>query len=49
VRHGKKPQALAEFAAAAKAAPADSRNACVYAVALHDAGRLAEAMRQLES
>jgi tetratricopeptide (TPR) repeat protein len=49
VRQGKKKEALAEFAAAAKAAPEESRYAYIYAVALHDAGRRPEAIRQLEA
>jgi predicted CXXCH cytochrome family protein len=49
VRQGKKHEALAEFAAAVKAAPDDSRHTYIYAVALHDAGRRAEAVRVLES
>jgi predicted CXXCH cytochrome family protein len=49
VRQGKRREALAEFAAAVKAAPDDPRHAYVYAVALHDAGRTAEAVRLLES
>lgn len=47
VRQGKKREALAEFAAAAKAAPDDPRHAYVYAIALVDAGRRPEAMRLL--
>jgi predicted CXXCH cytochrome family protein len=49
VRQGKKHEALAEFAAAVKAAPDDPRHTYIYAVALHDAGRRAEAIRLLES
>jgi tetratricopeptide (TPR) repeat protein len=49
VRQGKKKEALAEFAAAAKASPEESRYACIYAVALHDAGRRPEAIGQLEA
>jgi len=49
VRQGKKREALAEFAAAVKAAPDDPRHAYVYAVSLHDAGRRQEAMRLLEA
>lgn len=49
VRQGRKKEALAEFAAAAKAAPEEPRQAYVYAVALSDAGRRPEAMRLLES
>jgi len=49
VRQGRKREALAEFAAAAKAAPDDPRHTYIYAVALHDAGRRAEAVRLLES
>jgi tetratricopeptide (TPR) repeat protein len=49
VRQGKKREALAEFAAAVKAAPDDPRHTYIYAVALHDAGRRAEAIRLLES
>jgi tetratricopeptide (TPR) repeat protein len=37
------------FAAAAKAAPDDPRHTYIYAVALHDAGRRAEAIRLLET
>jgi tetratricopeptide (TPR) repeat protein len=47
VRQGKKGAALAEFAAAWKSAPAEARNAYLYALALHDAGRRAEAIRVL--
>ena len=47
VRQGKKGAALAEFAAARKAAPAEARYAYLYALALHDAGRRAEAIRLL--
>jgi predicted CXXCH cytochrome family protein len=49
VRQGKKKEALAEFAAAAKAAPEESRHAYIYAIALDDAGRRPEAIRQLEA
>jgi Tfp pilus assembly protein PilF len=49
VRQGQKRAALAEFAAAVKAAPDDPRHTYIYAVALHDAGRRAEAVRLLES
>jgi predicted CXXCH cytochrome family protein len=49
VRQKKKQAALAEFAAAVKAAPDDPRHTYIYAVALHDAGRRAEAVRLLES
>jgi tetratricopeptide (TPR) repeat protein len=49
VRQGKLQEALAEFAAAAKAAPDDPRHTYIYAVALHDAGRRVEAVRLLES
>jgi tetratricopeptide (TPR) repeat protein len=49
VRQGKKRAALAEFAAAVKAAPDDPRHTYIYAVALHDAGRRAEAVRLLEA
>ncbi len=48
VRQGKKPAALAEFAAAAKAAPDEPRHVYVYAVSLHDAGRGPEAIQVLE-
>jgi tetratricopeptide (TPR) repeat protein len=48
VRQGKKGPALAEFAAARKSAPAEARYAYLYAVALHDAGRRAEAIRVLD-
>jgi len=47
VRQGKKGAALAEFAAAWKSAPAETRYAYLYALALHDAGRPAEAIRLL--
>jgi tetratricopeptide (TPR) repeat protein len=47
VRQGKKGAALAEFAAAWKSAPAEARHAYLYALALHDAGRRAEALRLL--
>jgi tetratricopeptide (TPR) repeat protein len=47
VRQGKKGAALAEFAAAWKAAPAEARHAYLYALALHDTGRRAEAIRLL--
>jgi predicted CXXCH cytochrome family protein len=47
VRQGDKRAALVEFAAAHKAAPAESRYAYVYAVALHGAGRRPEAIRVL--
>jgi tetratricopeptide (TPR) repeat protein len=47
VRQGDKRAALVEFAAARKAAPAESRYAYVYAVALHGAGRRPEALRVL--
>jgi predicted CXXCH cytochrome family protein len=49
VRQGKRREALAEFEAAVKAAPDDPRHTYIYAVALHDAGRRAEAVRLLES
>jgi tetratricopeptide (TPR) repeat protein len=49
VRQGKRREALAEFAAAVKAAPDDPRHTYIYAVALHDAGRRAEAIQVLES
>ena len=49
VRQGKKQEALAEFAAAAKAAPAEPRHAYIYAIALTDAGRRPEALRLLEA
>jgi Flp pilus assembly protein TadD len=49
VRQDRKQEALAEFAAAAKKAPAEPRYSFVYAVALHDAGRRAEAIRLLEA
>jgi tetratricopeptide (TPR) repeat protein len=48
VRQGKKAAALAEFAAARKSAPAEARYDYLYAVALHDAGRRAEAIRVLD-
>ena len=47
VRQGKKAAALAEFAGARKAAPAEPRYAYLHALALHDAGRRAEAIRLL--
>ena len=47
VRQGKKGAALAEFAAASKAAPTEARYAYLHALALHDAGRRAEAIRVL--
>jgi tetratricopeptide (TPR) repeat protein len=47
VRQGKRGAALAEFAAARKAAPAEPRYAYLHALALHDAGRRAEAIRLL--
>jgi predicted CXXCH cytochrome family protein len=49
VRQGKKPEALAEFAAAAKAAPDEPRYSYIYAIALSDAGRRPEALRLLET
>ena len=49
VRQGKKPEALAEFAAAAKAAPEEPRQVYIYAIALSDAGRRPEALRLLEA
>jgi predicted CXXCH cytochrome family protein len=49
VRQNRGREALAEFAAAEKAAPDDPRHSFVYAVALHDAGRQAEAVRLLEA
>ncbi len=49
VRQGRKKEALAEFAAAVKAAPDETRHAYVYAVALADAGRRPEAVRALET
>jgi len=49
VRQGRKEAALAEFAAAAKAQPDDSRHAYVYAVALDSAGRRTEAIRLLKA
>ena len=47
VRLGRKHEALAEFAAAYKAAPGQARGAYVYALALADAGRRPEALRVL--
>ena len=47
MRQGKKGAALAEFAAASKAAPTEARYAYLHALALHDAGRRAEAIRLL--
>lgn len=49
VRQNKKAEALMAFAAASKAAPDDPRHAYVYAVALDDAGRRAEAVQLLEA
>lgn len=49
VRQDKKAAALAEFAAATKAAPENPRHAYVYAVALHGAGRREEALRVLKA
>lgn len=49
VRQGKKTEALAEFAAAFKAEPNNPRHTYIYAVALHDTGRKAEAMKLLEA
>jgi predicted CXXCH cytochrome family protein len=49
VRQGRKKEALAEFAAAAKAAPDEARHAYVYAISLDDAGRRAEARKVLEA
>ncbi|MBU6378662.1 MAG: hypothetical protein KJS95_09040 [Gammaproteobacteria bacterium] len=48
VRQGRKAEALREFAAAYRAAPGESRPAYVYALALHDAGQGAAALRLLE-
>ena len=48
VRQGRKRDALAEFAAADRAAPETSRYAWLHALALADAGRRAEAIRVLE-
>jgi Flp pilus assembly protein TadD len=48
VRQGRKPEALAALAKAAQLEPTSARNAYVYAVALHDAGRRAEAVDVLE-
>jgi tetratricopeptide (TPR) repeat protein len=48
VRQGRKGPALTEFAAARKSAPAEARYDYLYAVALHDAGRRAEAIRVLD-
>jgi tetratricopeptide (TPR) repeat protein len=47
VRQGKKSAAIAEFAAARKAAPEEPRYAYLHALALHDAGRRADAIRVL--
>jgi predicted Zn-dependent protease len=47
VRQGRKGPALAELAAAHKAAPDEARYAYLYALALHDAGRRADAVRVL--
>jgi tetratricopeptide (TPR) repeat protein len=47
VRTGRASQALAELAQAARLDPGNARFAYVYAVALHDAGRRAEAVRAL--
>jgi len=49
VRQGKKSAALAQFATAAKLAPDNARHAYIYAVALFDAGRQADALRQLKT
>lgn len=49
VRQGKKKEALAEFAAAAKAAPDEPRHAYIYAISLDDAGRRADALKVLEA
>jgi predicted Zn-dependent protease len=49
VRQGRKAEALSEFAAAYRAAPREPRPAYVYALALHDAGQHARALRLLES
>lgn len=48
VRQGRKPDALAEFAAAYRAAPNEPRFRYAYALSLDDAGRRAEAKRLLE-
>ncbi len=48
VRQGRKRDALAEFAAAARVAPESARHAWLHALALVDAGRRQEAIRVLE-
>jgi len=47
VRQGRKPEALVEFAAAARAAPDQPRYAYLQALALDDAGRRPEAIKVL--
>jgi tetratricopeptide (TPR) repeat protein len=47
VRQGRKPEALAEFQAAVRAAPDLPRYAYLYALALDDAGRRPEAIKTL--
>ena len=49
VRQGRKPEALAHLAAAARLEPANARFGYVYAVALSDAGRTQEAIGVLEA
>jgi len=48
VRQKRGPQALEQLAAAARMDPGNARFAYVYAVALHDAGRVREALKTLE-
>jgi tetratricopeptide (TPR) repeat protein len=47
VREGRKPEAVDALGAAARLGPDDARHGYVYAVALHDAGRLHDALREL--
>jgi predicted Zn-dependent protease len=47
VRQGRKPEALVEFAAAARVAPDQPRYAYLQALALDDAGRRPEAIKVL--
>ena len=48
VRQQRQDEALRELAAAARAAPGNARYAYVHAVALHSAGRMREAIEELE-
>jgi predicted Zn-dependent protease len=48
VRQGRKREALVEFSAAHRAAPAEPRFRYVYALSLDDAGRRSDARRLLE-